>query len=80
MLNVEHPAEYDERLSVPLRWWVQGVMLVATQRHEPFPDGAEVRLAAFTDLVGTAVANAEAHLAMRAFADEQERKAGLAPS
>ncbi len=21
---------YDERLSVPLRWWVQGVMLVAT--------------------------------------------------
>ncbi|GAA2118000.1 DUF3093 domain-containing protein [Nocardioides bigeumensis] len=22
--------EYDERLSVPLRWWVQGIMLVAT--------------------------------------------------
>lgn len=22
--------EYDERLSVPLRWWVQGTMLVAT--------------------------------------------------
>ncbi len=23
-------ARYDERLSVPLRWWVQGVMLVAS--------------------------------------------------
>jgi hypothetical protein len=24
------PAPYDERLGVPLRWWVQGVMLVAS--------------------------------------------------
>jgi hypothetical protein len=24
------PARYDERLGVPLRWWVQGTMLVAT--------------------------------------------------
>jgi len=24
------PGPYDERLGVPLRWWVQGVMLVAT--------------------------------------------------
>jgi hypothetical protein len=24
------PVDYDERLSVPLRWWVQGTMLVAT--------------------------------------------------
>ncbi|MGK2875398.1 MAG: DUF3093 domain-containing protein [Nocardioides sp.] len=24
------PTEYDERLSVPLRWWVQGTMLVAS--------------------------------------------------
>jgi len=24
------PAEHHERLSVPLRWWVQGTMLVAT--------------------------------------------------
>ena len=38
------------------RLW--GVMLVATQRPEPFPAGAEERLAAFTDLVATAVANA----------------------
>ena len=27
---VTTPATYDERLRVPLRWWVQGVMLVAS--------------------------------------------------
>ena len=27
---VDQPAPYAERLSVPLRWWVQGTMLVAT--------------------------------------------------
>lgn len=27
---MDHAAEYDERLSVPLRWWVQGTMLVAS--------------------------------------------------
>lgn len=25
-----HTVEYDERLGVPLRWWVQGTMLVAS--------------------------------------------------
>ena len=25
-----HSVEYDERLGVPLRWWVQGTMLVAS--------------------------------------------------
>jgi signal transduction histidine kinase len=39
------------------RLW--GVMLVATQRQEPFPAGAEQRLSAFTDLVATAIANAQ---------------------
>jgi PAS domain S-box-containing protein len=51
------------------RLW--GVMLVATQRPEPFPAGAEHRLAAFTDLVATAVANAEAQDEVRRFGDEQ---------
>ena len=51
------------------RLW--GVMLVATQRPEPFPGGAEERLAAFTDLVATALANAEAHDAVRRFGEEQ---------
>jgi len=26
----QHPWEYGERLAVPLRWWVQGTMLVAS--------------------------------------------------
>jgi GAF domain-containing protein len=50
---------------------VWGVMLVATRRPESFPAGAEERLAAFTDLVSTAVANAQAHDELRRFGDEQ---------
>ena len=30
LLPVKPTAEYDERLGVPLRWWVQGTMLVAS--------------------------------------------------
>ena len=48
-----------------------GVMLVATQRAEPFPAGAEERLAAFTELVATAVGNAQASDELRRFGDEQ---------
>jgi GAF domain-containing protein len=44
-------------ISVEGRLW--GVMLVATQRQSPFPAGAEERLSVFTDLVATAIANAE---------------------
>ena len=51
------------------RLW--GVMLVATQRPEPFPADAEERLAAFTDLVATALANAQAHDEVRRFGEEQ---------
>ncbi|MDQ1515715.1 MAG: hypothetical protein QOE80_1545, partial [Actinomycetota bacterium] len=39
------------------RTW--GVMLVSCTREEPLPVGAEVRLAGFTELAGTAIANAE---------------------
>jgi GAF domain-containing protein len=51
------------------RMW--GVMLVATKGPEPFPAGAEERLAAFTDLVATALANAQAHDEVRRFGEEQ---------
>jgi len=51
------------------RLW--GVMLVATQRPKLFPARAEERLAAFTDLVATAVANAQAHDEVRRFVQEQ---------
>lgn len=30
LVSTSAPAAYDERLGVPLRWWVQGVMFVAT--------------------------------------------------
>lgn len=30
IVPVDTAVEYDERLGVPLRWWVQGTMLVAT--------------------------------------------------
>jgi signal transduction histidine kinase len=56
-------------ISVEGRVW--GVMLVATTRPEPFPAGAEERLAAFTDLVATALANAQAHDEVRRFGEEQ---------
>jgi GAF domain-containing protein len=51
------------------RTW--GAMLIATERPRPFPPGAEERLALFTDLVATAVGNAQAHEELRRFADEQ---------
>ena len=46
-------------------------MLVATQRPEPFPAGSEERLSAFTDLVATALANAQAHDEVLRFGEEQ---------
>ena len=51
------------------RLW--GVMLVATRRPEPFPARAEDRLAAFTALIATAIANAESRDAVARLADEQ---------
>jgi signal transduction histidine kinase/putative methionine-R-sulfoxide reductase with GAF domain len=50
---------------------VWGVMLVATERPEPFAVGAEDRLAEFTDLIATAVANADARHALELLAEEQ---------
>jgi signal transduction histidine kinase len=51
-------------ISVEGRVW--GVMLVASTREEPLPPGTEERLADFTDLVATAIANAEAHAQLTA--------------
>ena len=41
-------------------------MTVASTREEPLPADTEARLAGFTELVGTAIANAEAHAALAA--------------
>jgi signal transduction histidine kinase len=41
-----------------------GVMAAATRRPTPFPPGAEIRLAAFTELLATAISNTETHEAL----------------
>ena len=51
-------------ISVGARLW--GVMVAASTAEEPLPIGIEARLAAFTELVGTAIANAEAQTALTA--------------
>jgi signal transduction histidine kinase len=51
-------------ISVEGRLW--GVMFVAHTGEEPLPAGTEARLADFTELVATAIANAEAQAALTA--------------
>jgi GAF domain-containing protein len=48
-----------------------GVIAVASGQAVPMPADTERRLAAFTELVGSAVANAQARLDLRGFAEEQ---------
>ena len=56
-------------ISVDGRLW--GVMLMSSGGEEPLPADAEARLAGFTELVGTAIANAQARVELRGYADEQ---------
>jgi GAF domain-containing protein len=56
-------------ISVVGRLW--GLIIVAYTRDEPLPAGTEVRLAAFTKLVATAIADAQARLELRGYAEEQ---------
>jgi GAF domain-containing protein len=56
-------------ISVEGRVW--GVVIVASTREEPLPLGMEERLADFTELVATAIANAQAREELRRVADEQ---------
>jgi GAF domain-containing protein len=51
-------------ISVEGRVW--GIMLVASAREAPLPPGTEEQLADFTELVATAIANAEAHAQLTA--------------
>jgi signal transduction histidine kinase len=54
---------------VERRLW--GAMVVLSPRHEPFAEDTEARLADFTELIATAIANAESRAALTRFADEQ---------
>jgi GAF domain-containing protein len=56
-------------VSVEGRLW--GVMISASGREASLPADTEARLAGFTELVATAVANAQARTELRGFADEQ---------
>jgi signal transduction histidine kinase len=48
-----------------------GVIISSSTREEPFPTDTEARLANFTQLVATSIANAEARLELRGFGAEQ---------
>jgi signal transduction histidine kinase len=55
-------------VTVEGRLW--GVMIVES-RGEPLPADIEARLAGFTELAATAIANAQARMELRGFAEEQ---------
>jgi signal transduction histidine kinase len=56
-------------IGVEGRLW--GVISVLSAGEEPLPADTETRLAAFTELVATAIANAQARVELRGYADEQ---------
>ncbi len=56
-------------ISVEGRLW--GVMAVASTHEQPLPADTEARLAGFTELAATAIANAQARVELRGFAEEQ---------
>jgi signal transduction histidine kinase len=45
--------------------------MIAGSREEPLPGDTEARLAGFTEMVATAIANAQARVELRGFAEEQ---------
>jgi len=56
-------------ISIEGRLW--GVMIATSTRDNALPSGVEQRLAAFTELIATALANAQAREELRQVADEQ---------
>ena len=56
-------------ISAEGRLW--GLMNVSSTGEEPLPDDTEARLVGFTELVATAIANAQARLELRGYAEEQ---------
>jgi len=64
---------YRAAVGVPVtvegRLW--GVMSVVSTRDERLPADAEARLAGFAELAGTAIANAQARVELRGYAEEQ---------
>jgi signal transduction histidine kinase len=48
-----------------------GVAIVASRNANAFPAGTETRIAEFTELIASAIANAQARMELRGYADEQ---------
>ena len=66
--------DWGFRASVGVPVWVGGRLwgaISAVSKSEPLPAGAEERLAGFTELAATAIANAQARMTLREFAEEQ---------
>ena len=55
-----------------------GVIISSSTGDEPLPADTEARLAGFTELVGTAIANAQARVELRGYAEEQAAQRRLA--
>ena len=66
-------AGYQAAVGTPIvvegRLW--GIMTAASSRPEPLPPDTEARLASFTELVATAIANAESRSGLARLAEEQ---------
>jgi signal transduction histidine kinase len=56
---------------VSVEGWLWGVMVVSSVGEEPWPADTESRLAGFTELVGVAIANAQARVELRSRAEEE---------
>jgi len=66
--------DWGFRASVGVPIWVGGRLwgaISAVSKSDPLPVGAEERLAGFTELAATAIANAQARMELREFAEEQ---------
>src|SRR5215469_8224022 len=66
--------EFGVRASVGVPVGVEGELwgvMIVDSRAGPLPAGTEERLAAFTELAATAIANAQARVELRGFAEEQ---------
>jgi signal transduction histidine kinase len=71
--SVARSAGFESAIGAPItvegRLW--GVIIAISTEPEPIPERSEARLGQFTELVGTAVANAEARHALERVASEQ---------
>jgi signal transduction histidine kinase len=71
--SVGHNWGFRATVGAPIRvegrLW--GILTVVSTREEQLPADTEARLAGFAELVGTALANAQARADLRAYADEQ---------